>query len=179
MDATLARRSGTLLNLDKGLLWSEPIARGWNVFMRDVRFALPTSRKLREFGICTVALLTGAHYAFHHHAPEPDPPPRGEMKGDRQPEGRDEEEQRPVESDRTPHEDADDRADQRREPPEPGRGGDVGVGLLVVCRLVRLGDGRDQPRHEDAEHPTQDRRDEEEGEVNSHGAEGLAGCRPV
>ena len=70
MDATLARRSGTLLNLDKGLLWSEPIARGWNVFMRDVRFALPTSRKLREFGICTVALLTGAHYAFHHHAPD-------------------------------------------------------------------------------------------------------------
>ena len=70
VDATLARRGGTLLNLDKALLWSEPIARGWNVFMRDVRFGLPTSRKLRELGICTVALLTGAHYEFHHHAPD-------------------------------------------------------------------------------------------------------------
>ena len=70
VDATLARRGGSLLNLDKALLWSEPIARGWNVFMRDVRFGLPTSRKLRELGICTVALLTGAHYEFHHHAPD-------------------------------------------------------------------------------------------------------------
>ena len=70
VDATLARRGGTLLNLDKALLWSEPIARGWNVFMRDVRFGLPTSRKLRELGICTVALFTGAHYEFHHHAPD-------------------------------------------------------------------------------------------------------------
>ena len=70
VDATLARRGGTLLNLDKALLWSEPIARGWNIFMRDVRFNLPTSRKLRELGICTVALLTGAHYEFHHHGPD-------------------------------------------------------------------------------------------------------------
>ena len=46
VDATLARRGGTLLNLDKALLWSEPIARGWNIFMRDVRFNLPTSRRL-------------------------------------------------------------------------------------------------------------------------------------
>ena len=46
VDATHARRSGTLPNLVKALLWSEPIARGWNVFMRDARFGLPTSRKL-------------------------------------------------------------------------------------------------------------------------------------
>lgn len=70
VDATLARRGGSLLNLDKALLWSEPIARGWNIFMRDVRNGLPTSRKLRELGICTVALLTGAQYEFHHHAPD-------------------------------------------------------------------------------------------------------------
>ncbi len=70
VDAVTARRGGTLLNLDKALLWSEPVARGWNVFMRDVRFALPTSRKLRELAICTVALLTGAHYEYHHHAPD-------------------------------------------------------------------------------------------------------------
>lgn len=31
---------------------------------------MPTSRKLRELGICTVALLTGADYEYHHHAPD-------------------------------------------------------------------------------------------------------------
>ncbi len=70
VDAIAARRGGTLLNLDRALLWSEPLARGWNVFMKDVRTGLPTSRRLRELGICTVALLTGAHYEFHHHAPD-------------------------------------------------------------------------------------------------------------
>lgn len=70
VDAILQRRGGTFLNLDKALLWSEPIARGWNVYLKAVRTELPTSRKLRELGICTVALLTGAHYEYHHHAPD-------------------------------------------------------------------------------------------------------------
>ncbi|GAJ16109.1 MAG: carboxymuconolactone decarboxylase family protein [Burkholderiaceae bacterium] len=70
VDAIKARRGGTLINLDKALLWSEPLARGWNTYLRAVRTELPTSRKLRELGICTVALLTGAHYEYHHHAPD-------------------------------------------------------------------------------------------------------------
>jgi alkylhydroperoxidase family enzyme len=70
VDDTLQRRGGTLLNLDHALLWSEPVARGWNVYMKAVRTELPTSRKLRELAICTVALLTGAHYEYHHHAPD-------------------------------------------------------------------------------------------------------------
>ncbi len=70
VDAIRARRGGTLLNLDKALLWSEPVARGWNTYMRAVRTELPTSRRLRELGICTVALLTGAAYEYHHHAPD-------------------------------------------------------------------------------------------------------------
>ena len=70
VDAILARRGGTLLNLDRALLWSEPLARGWNVYLKAVRTGLPTSRKLRELGICTVALLTGAMYEYHHHAPD-------------------------------------------------------------------------------------------------------------
>jgi alkylhydroperoxidase family enzyme len=70
VDAILARRGGELINLDKALLWSEPLARGWNVYLKAVRTELPTSRKLRELGICTVALLTGAHYEYHHHAPD-------------------------------------------------------------------------------------------------------------
>jgi alkylhydroperoxidase family enzyme len=59
-----------LINLDKALLWSEPLARGWNVYLKAVRTELPTSRKLRELAICTVALLTGAAYEYHHHAPD-------------------------------------------------------------------------------------------------------------
>jgi len=70
VDAIQARRGGTLINLDKALLWSEPLARGWNTYLRAVRTELPTSRKLRELGICTVALLTGAQYEYHHHAPD-------------------------------------------------------------------------------------------------------------
>lgn len=70
VDAILARRGGALLNLDKALLWSAPLARGWNTYLKAVRTELPTSRRLRELGICTVALLTGAHYEYHHHAPD-------------------------------------------------------------------------------------------------------------
>ncbi len=70
VDAIAQRRGGQLLNLDRVLLWSEPIARGWNVYMKNLRQDLSTSPKLRELAICTVALLTGAHYEYHHHAPE-------------------------------------------------------------------------------------------------------------
>jgi alkylhydroperoxidase family enzyme len=70
VQAILKRRGGELINLDKALLWSEPLARGWNVYLGNVRAGLGASRKLRELGICTVALLTGAHYEYHHHAPD-------------------------------------------------------------------------------------------------------------
>ena len=70
VNAILARRGGQLINLDKALLWSEPLARGWNTYLKDVRSELPTSPRLRELAICTVALLTGALYEYHHHAPD-------------------------------------------------------------------------------------------------------------
>lgn len=70
VQAILKRRGGELINLDKALLWSEPLARGWNVYLKAVRTDFPTSWKLRELGICTVALLTGATYEYHHHAPD-------------------------------------------------------------------------------------------------------------
>ena len=65
-----ARRGGTLLNLDRMLLWSEPLARGWNGYLRAIRTELALSPFLRELAICVVARLTGAHYEYHHHAPE-------------------------------------------------------------------------------------------------------------
>tara|TARA_B110000503_G_C7142198_1_gene411341 strand:- start:333 stop:878 length:546 start_codon:yes stop_codon:yes gene_type:complete len=70
IDTILKRRGGSLINLDKALLWSEPLARGWNSYLKAVRSELPTSWKLRELGICTVALLTGATYEYKHHAPD-------------------------------------------------------------------------------------------------------------
>ena len=70
VNAIVARRGGALLNLDRALLWSEPLARGWNVYLKAVRSELGASRPLRELAICTVALITGAHYEYHHHAPD-------------------------------------------------------------------------------------------------------------
>lgn len=70
VQAILERRGGELLNLDRALLWSEPLARGWNTYLKAVRTGLGASRRLREIGICTVALVTGAHYEYHHHAPD-------------------------------------------------------------------------------------------------------------
>ena len=68
--AILERRGGKLLNLDTALLWSEPLARGWNELPRAVRQQFALSPRLKELGVCTVAKLTGAHYEFIHHAPE-------------------------------------------------------------------------------------------------------------
>ena len=65
-----ARRGGSLLNLDRMLLWSEPLARGWNVYLRALRQEISLSPFARELAICVVARLTGADYEFHHHAPE-------------------------------------------------------------------------------------------------------------
>jgi alkylhydroperoxidase family enzyme len=70
VQAILERRGGTLLKLDRALLWSEPLARGWNTYLKAVRTGLGVSRQLRELGICTVALVTGAAYEYHHHAPD-------------------------------------------------------------------------------------------------------------
>lgn len=70
VQAILQRRGGAFLNLDRALLWSEPLARGWTHYLGNVRTGLGASRRLREIGICTVALLTGAHYEYHHHAPD-------------------------------------------------------------------------------------------------------------
>jgi alkylhydroperoxidase family enzyme len=64
------RRGGTLINLDRALLWSEPLARGWNAYLGAVRREISVSPRLKEIAICTVARETGAQYEFDHHWPE-------------------------------------------------------------------------------------------------------------
>ncbi len=70
VDAIRTRRGGNLLNLDRVLLHSPAFAQGWNTFMGEVRNNLTVSPKLRELAMCVVAVLNGAEYEFHHHAPE-------------------------------------------------------------------------------------------------------------
>jgi alkylhydroperoxidase family enzyme len=69
--AIRARRAGnTLLNLDRMLLHSPPIARGWNTYMGSIRRELKVSPILRELAICAVARLNRAPYEWLQHAPE-------------------------------------------------------------------------------------------------------------
>ena len=39
IDTILKRRGGAFINLDRALLWSEPVARGWNHYVGNVRSA--------------------------------------------------------------------------------------------------------------------------------------------
>lgn len=70
VEAIRSRRGGRLLHLDRMLLHSPPLAAGWNGFLKAVRTELGIDPRLRELAMCAVASLNGAHYEFHHHAPE-------------------------------------------------------------------------------------------------------------
>jgi len=70
VDAILARRRGTLLNLDRMLLYSPEFAGGWNALLSEVRSKLGLPARLQELAICAVAVLTEAEYEYRHHAPE-------------------------------------------------------------------------------------------------------------
>ena len=63
------RRGGQFINLDRMLLHSAPFATGWNAFLGEVRNNLGLDPKLRELGMCGVAILNRAEYEFIHHAP--------------------------------------------------------------------------------------------------------------
>lgn len=63
------RRGGHLLNLDRMLLHSPPLASGWNVFLGQIRQHLSLNGRLREMAMCGVAVLNRAEYEFIQHAP--------------------------------------------------------------------------------------------------------------
>jgi alkylhydroperoxidase family enzyme len=70
LDLILARRGARgLMNLDRMLLHSPPVAEGWNALLGCMRGALELDPKLRELAICAVAVLNGADYELHHHLP--------------------------------------------------------------------------------------------------------------
>jgi alkylhydroperoxidase family enzyme len=70
LEAIRKRRGGKFINLDLALLWSEPLARGWNAYVGAVRREISIPPRLKEIAICTVARITGADYEFTHHWPE-------------------------------------------------------------------------------------------------------------
>lgn len=63
------RRGGELLNLDRMLLHSAPLAAGWNGFLKQVREHMSLDPQLRELAMCGVAVLNAAEYEFTQHAP--------------------------------------------------------------------------------------------------------------
>lgn len=63
------RRPDGLLNLDRMLLHSPALAEGWSALVGRLRQGRAISARHRELAICAVAVLTGADYEYHHHAP--------------------------------------------------------------------------------------------------------------
>jgi len=67
--AVQERRGGELLNLDRMLLHSAAVARGWNGYMGAIRTGCALAGDLRELVILQVAVLNRAPYEFAQHAP--------------------------------------------------------------------------------------------------------------
>lgn len=63
------RRGGELIELDRLLLYSVPLAQGWNHFIGQVRNNFTVSQQLRELAMCTVAVVNNADYEYEQHAP--------------------------------------------------------------------------------------------------------------
>ncbi len=64
------RPNGRLLNLDKALLHSESVTKGWNALFSQLRQNLSFSGSLRELVILRIALINKAPYEFIQHEPE-------------------------------------------------------------------------------------------------------------
>lgn len=69
VDAVRRRRGGELLELDRMLLYSPPLTRGWNSYLGAVRNELELDPNLRELAMCVVAVINGAEYEFTQHQP--------------------------------------------------------------------------------------------------------------
>jgi alkylhydroperoxidase family enzyme len=64
------RANGALLNLDRMLLHSPGLARGWNGMFGAIRGQLSLPARLRELAIVAVGVLNGADYERCQHEPE-------------------------------------------------------------------------------------------------------------
>ena len=69
VEAMRQRRGGQLIELDRVLLYSPPVAEGWGQLLGRVRRDLALSPFFRELAMCAVAVLNGADYELYQHAP--------------------------------------------------------------------------------------------------------------
>lgn len=69
INAIRARRGGALLQVDRLLLHSPPLAAGWNAWIGAVRAPALVSSLLTELATCAVAFLNGAEFEIVRHAP--------------------------------------------------------------------------------------------------------------
>ncbi len=69
LEAVRQRRGGRLLNLDRQLLHSAPVAEGWNTYLGRIRTGGILDGQLRELVILLVAVLNRAPYEYAQHAP--------------------------------------------------------------------------------------------------------------
>ena len=65
-----ARRAGRLLNLDRLLLHSPPLALGWNGLLGAIRTRLELPARLRELVVMSVGAINQAGYEWSQHEPE-------------------------------------------------------------------------------------------------------------
>lgn len=71
VDAIRARRKGgKLLNLDRMLLHSPPLAEAWNTMFGTLRGKLSVPAKLRELAIVSIGAINRCEYERGQHAPE-------------------------------------------------------------------------------------------------------------
>ena len=70
IDRIRSRRAPNgLLELDRTLLHSVPLAAGWDSFFGTIRTNTLLAAEVRELAICRVAALNNAWYEWMHHAP--------------------------------------------------------------------------------------------------------------
>lgn len=69
VSAIRKRRGGELIELDRLLLYSAPLAEGWNHYIGNIRNHFSIDQKLRELAMCTVAVINHAEYEYTQHAP--------------------------------------------------------------------------------------------------------------
>jgi AhpD family alkylhydroperoxidase len=68
-DLLRARRGGVLTTLDRLLLYSPPVAEGWNALLGALRGATTLPADLRELVVLRVAVLNTAEFEWTSHAP--------------------------------------------------------------------------------------------------------------
>ncbi len=67
LKAVLARRNGHLLNLDRLLLYSEPVTLAWNVMFGALRTETTLPARISEIVILRVGMQNRAGFEVHEH----------------------------------------------------------------------------------------------------------------